>query len=101
MTLRRGKVIGYDLARMFFVFSMLDGDHEVRCEISSVALNDLARTRNATDRAEQFYNHRDAIEATAKAMHEQNATADLIRIFGKHVKSTHMSDASALDQASF
>jgi hypothetical protein len=94
MTLRRGKIIGYDLARMFFVFSMLDGDREVRCEISSIALNDLAGTRNAPNRQDQFCNHRDEIEATAAEIFDQDAASSLIRIFGKHVKFSQKSDTN-------
>ena len=41
MALGRGAIIGFDHDRMVMLFSMLDGDKEVRCAVSSSAMDDL------------------------------------------------------------
>jgi hypothetical protein len=42
MPLTRGEIVGYDAERRFYEFAMMDGVNTVDCEISNVALNDLA-----------------------------------------------------------
>ena len=67
MTLTRGRLIGYEFDRMIVQFSMLDGQREIPCAISTSALDDLeglARSR-PNEREAQFERLRDRIEARA------------------------------------
>ena len=67
MTLMRGRFIGYDYDRMIVQFSMLDGQREVSCAISTSAMDDLegiGRPR-AGQREAQFMLLRERIEACA------------------------------------
>ena len=41
MTLMRGRFIGYEYDRMVVLFSMLDGQREVPCAISTSAMDEL------------------------------------------------------------
>ena len=41
MTLRRGRFIGYEFDRMVMLFSMVDGQREISCTISTSAMDDL------------------------------------------------------------
>ena len=43
MALERGRVIGYEYDRMVMLFSMMDGDKEIPCAVSSSAMDDLER----------------------------------------------------------
>jgi hypothetical protein len=46
MTLERGQIIGYDVRRMAFEFTMIDKARIVAdCEISSTAMDQLAGTK--------------------------------------------------------
>jgi hypothetical protein len=71
---------------MSFGFTMLDGEREIKCEISSVALNDLAGTQSARNKHDQFLAHRVEIEVTAAAVLDLDSGTKVIRIFAKHVK---------------
>jgi hypothetical protein len=94
VTLQRGRISGYDLTRMSFGFTMLDGEREIKCEISSVALNDLAGPRCARNKHEQFLAHRAEIEATAAAVLDLDDVTKVVRIFAKHVKRKQNDDVS-------
>jgi hypothetical protein len=67
MALDRGTVIGFEHDRMVMLFSMIDGDKEVRCAVSSSAMDDLERGVKAkpNQRDEQFLRLRDRIERCA------------------------------------
>jgi Protein of unknown function (DUF1488) len=67
MALNRGAVIGFEHDRMVMLFSMVDGDKEVRCAVSSSAMDDLERGVKAkpNQRDEQFLRLRDRIEQCA------------------------------------
>ncbi len=41
MALTRGRFVGYELAGMVMQFSMLDGQKEIPCALSSAAMNNL------------------------------------------------------------
>jgi hypothetical protein len=47
MPLTRGKVVGYDVAKMTFRFTMLNEGETVECEINSVAMDELGGKRGA------------------------------------------------------
>jgi hypothetical protein len=67
MTLRRGRLIGYEFDRMVMLFSMVDGKREVPCAISTSAmdhLESLARCQ-PNQREAQFIRLRDRIEQRA------------------------------------
>jgi len=64
MTLTRGRLIGYEFDRMVMLFSMVDGQREIPCEISTSAmdgLESLARSK-PNEREAQFMRLRDRIE---------------------------------------
>jgi hypothetical protein len=67
MTLRRGRFIGYEFDRMVMLFSMIDGQREIPCAISTSAmdgLEGLARSK-PNEREAQFMRLRDRIEDRA------------------------------------
>ena len=67
MALTRGSFGGYEFDRMVVLFSMVDGQREVQCAVSTSALDDLekpARTRS-DQREAQFMRLRDRIEERA------------------------------------
>ncbi len=67
MALDGGTVIGFEPDRMVMLFSMIDGDKEVRCAVSSSAMDDLERgvIAKPNQRDEQFLRLRDRIEQYA------------------------------------
>jgi len=67
MALTRGRFLGYEFDRMVMLFSMVDGQREIPCAISTSAMDDLegvARSR-ANQREAQFMRLRDRIEERA------------------------------------
>ena len=67
MTLARGRLIGYEFDRMVMLFSMVDGQREIPCAISTSAMDDLeslARSK-PNQREAQFMRLRDRIEERA------------------------------------
>ena len=67
MALTRGSFVGYEFDRMVVLFSMVDGQRNVPCAISTSAMDDLEkpeRTR-AEQREAQFMRLRDRIEEQA------------------------------------
>jgi Protein of unknown function (DUF1488) len=67
MTLMRGRFIGYEYDRMIVQFSMLDGQREVSCAISTSAMDEMEGIRSARtgQREAQFMLLRERIEACA------------------------------------
>jgi hypothetical protein len=67
MTLTRGRLIGYEFDRMVMVFSMVDGQREIPCAISTSAMDHLeSPVRSQTNlREAQFIRLRDRIEERA------------------------------------
>ena len=67
MTLDRGNVIGFEHDRMVMLFSMKDGDREIRCAVSRSAMDDLERGVKAKpgQRDDQFLRLRDRIAQCA------------------------------------
>jgi Protein of unknown function (DUF1488) len=87
MPLTRGKVVGYDLARMMFQFTMRTSDGiTVPCEISSLAMDAIAGVRGTlpTGREAQFLRLRDRIEQIASDMFERD-NLQQVRVFAKNV----------------
>jgi hypothetical protein len=67
MSLDRGNVKGFEHDRMVMLFSMMDGDKEICCAVSSSAMDDLERGVKAKpdQRDDQFLRLRDRIEQCA------------------------------------
>jgi len=67
MALTRGSFGGYEFDRMVVLFSMVDGQTEVPCAVSTSAMDDMeksARTKS-DEREAQFMRLRDQIEERA------------------------------------
>ena len=67
MSLDRGNIKGFEHDRMVMLFSMMDGDKEIGCAVSSSAMDDLERGVKARpdQRDDQFLRLRDRIEQCA------------------------------------
>ena len=68
MTLARGQFVTFDYNRMVVLFTMMDGETDVPCAISTTAMDDLDKTREAKtpeQREAQFLRLRDQIETRA------------------------------------
>jgi hypothetical protein len=65
--LTRGSFDGYEFDRMVVLFSMVDGEREIPCAVSTSAMDDLDKPeRTKPDQREaQFIRLRDQIEARA------------------------------------
>ena len=72
MTLMRGRFIGYEYDRMVVLFSMLDGEREVACAVSTSAMDELEGVARAkgSQREAQFVRLRDRIEACAAGKYQ-------------------------------
>ncbi|MGZ5872194.1 MAG: DUF1488 domain-containing protein [Bradyrhizobium sp.] len=67
MALTRGSYGGYEFDRMVVLFSMVDGQREIPCAVSTSALDELEKSaRTKSDQREaQFMRLRDRIEERA------------------------------------
>lgn len=67
MTLTRGSFGGYEFDRMVVLFSMVDGERQIPCAISTSAMDDLEKAGRITpdQREVQFMRLRDRIEQRA------------------------------------
>jgi Protein of unknown function (DUF1488) len=67
MALTRGSFVGYEFDRMVVRFSMVDGQREINCAVSTSAMDDLEKPERtkAEQREAQFLRLRDRIEAQA------------------------------------
>jgi len=67
MALTRGSFRGYEYDRMVVLFSMIDGQKEIQCAVSTSAMDDLeGPARSKPDQREaQFMRLRDRIEERA------------------------------------
>jgi hypothetical protein len=67
MSLDRGNIKGFEHHRMVMLSSMMDGDKEIGCAVSSSAMDDLERdvTAKPDQRDDQFLRLRDRIEQCA------------------------------------
>jgi hypothetical protein len=90
MPLTRDKIIGHDLERLAFRFTMLDDGEAVTCQISDAAMDELAGTRGTPSiaRQGQFVALRDTIEKIASDLFDSGPVVKgaVIRIFTKHVR---------------
>ena len=65
--LERGSIKGFEHRRMVMQFSMMDGDNEVSCAVSSRAMDEMDQCAWTVEdqREEQFLRLRDRIEQRA------------------------------------
>jgi uncharacterized protein DUF1488 len=72
MTLMPGRFIGYQYDRMVVLFSMLDGQREVPCAISTSAMDELEGVVRAKvgQREAQFMRLRERIETCAAGKYQ-------------------------------
>ncbi|MGB8604666.1 DUF1488 family protein [Bradyrhizobium sp.] len=91
MPLMRGRIVGYDADQMTFKFTMMHEARIVDCEISSIALDDLAGERGVRpgEREAQFKLLRDVIERVASDIFDKRGEAkgEAFRIFAKHIRN--------------
>ncbi|MDE2378278.1 DUF1488 family protein [Bradyrhizobium sp.] len=89
MPLARDKIIGHDLERLAFRFTMLDDGDVVQCQISDAALDDLAGMKGteSSARQAQFLSLRDTIERIASDLYDEapRFKGYVVRIFTKHL----------------
>jgi Protein of unknown function (DUF1488) len=90
MPLMRDKIVGHDVERMAFKFTMLNAGKVVHCQISDAALDELAGVKGTENSARQaqFLSLRDAVEKIASDLFAEAPAVDgvVVRIFAKHVR---------------
>lgn len=103
MPLIRDQIVGHDIERLAFKFTMLDGEVRVECRISDAAMDELAGTRGTESMARQaqFLSFRDAIESIASDMFDQAPVVKgrVIRIFTKDIPALLPSGQSLDDRS--
>ena len=67
MALTRGRLGGYEFERMVVLFSMVDGERQIPCAVSTSAMDELEKstTTKPDQREAQFIRLRDQIEERA------------------------------------
>ena len=67
MALTRGSLGGYEFGRMVVLFSMVDGERQIPCAVSTSAMDELEKstTTKSDQREAQFIRLRDQIEERA------------------------------------
>lgn len=92
MPLTRDRIIGHDIERLAFRFTMLNGIDTVECQISDAAMDELGGTRGTESMARQaqFLALRVAVEGIASEMFDRVPVVKgrVIRIFTKHVQKS-------------
>jgi hypothetical protein len=90
MPLTRGRILGYNIERMAFGFTMLNDNDAVECQISAAAMDDLSGGRGTAlaERETQFLHLRETIESIASAKFDTGTvvTGGVVRIFAKDIR---------------
>lgn len=90
MPLTRDKIIGHDIERLAFRFTMLNDGETVDCQISDAAMDDLAGMKGTetSARQAQFLSLRETIERIASDLYDEapRFRGYVVRIFTKHLK---------------
>jgi hypothetical protein len=87
MPLTRGRVVGYNDGDRIFRFTMMTSNaKQIECQISSTAMDFIARKRGTSpsERKAQFLQYRNEIEQLASDLFDKQ-NAESIRIFTKHL----------------
>jgi hypothetical protein len=90
MPLLRDKIIGHDLERLAFRFTMLSDGEVVHCQISDAAMDELAGMQGteSSARQAQFMSLRETIERLASDLHDEapRVRGHVVRIFTRHLQ---------------
>lgn len=90
MPLTRDKIIGHDIERLAFRFTMLNDGETVDCQISDAAMDDLAGMKGTetSARQAQFLSLRETIERIASDLYDEapRFKGYVVRIFTKHLE---------------
>ncbi|MBR0716727.1 DUF1488 family protein [Bradyrhizobium liaoningense] len=90
MPLTRDKIIGHDVERLAFRFTMLNDGETVDCQISDAAMDDLAGMKGteSSARQAQFLSLRETIERIASNLYDEapRFKGYVVRIFTKHLE---------------
>jgi Protein of unknown function (DUF1488) len=97
MPLARHEIGEHDEERLAFRFSMLNDERIVQCQISDLALDELAGMHGTESEARlaQFLSLRDTIENLAICLFDETPRSPgyVVRIFSKHLKALPMNSA--------
>ena len=89
MPLTRDRIIGHDLQRLAFRFTMLNDDEVVQCQISDAAMDELAGMQGteSSARQAQFLSLRETIERIASDVYDEAPRVQgyVVRIFMRHL----------------
>jgi hypothetical protein len=89
MPLMRDKIIGHDLERLAFRFTMISEDEVVQCQISDAAMDELAGMQGteSSARQAQFLSLRETIERIASDLYDEAPRVHgyVVRIFMRHL----------------
>ncbi len=89
MPLARDKIIGHDLERLAFRFTMLSDGDVVHCQFSDAAMDELAGMQGteSSARQAQFMSLRETIERLASDLYDEapRFKGYVVRIFTRHL----------------
>jgi hypothetical protein len=89
MPLARDKIIGHDLERLAFRFTMMNDRDVVHCQISDAAMDELAGMlgTESSARQAQFMSLRETIERLASDLYDEapRFKGYVVRIFTRHL----------------
>ncbi|RXH22917.1 MULTISPECIES: DUF1488 family protein [Bradyrhizobium] len=89
MPLTRDRIIGHDLERLAFRFTMLNEGEVVQCQISDAAMDELAGMQGteSSARQAQFLSLRETIERIASEIYDEapRVPGYVVRIFMRHL----------------
>ncbi|WP_234682005.1 DUF1488 family protein [Bradyrhizobium monzae] len=89
MPLARDKIIGHDLERLAFRFTMTSDEDVVHCQISDAAMDELAGMQGteSSARQAQFMSLRETIERLASDLYDEapRFKGYVVRIFTRHL----------------
>lgn len=89
MPLARDRIIGHDLERLAFRFTMMNEGDVVHCQISDAAMDELAGMQGteSSARQAQFMSLRETIERLASDLYDEapRFKGYVVRIFTRHL----------------
>lgn len=89
MPLTRDRIIGHDLERLAFRFTMMNDEDIVQCQISDAAMDELAGMQGteSSARQAQFMSLRETIERLASDLYDEapRFKGYVVRIFTRHL----------------
>src|SRR6476659_3200989 len=104
MPLTRDRIIGHDIERLAFRFTMLNDTDTVECQISDAAMDEMGGSKGTESMARQaqFLALRDAVERIASDMFDKVPVVKgrVIRIFTRDIPTEPPADASIAPDAS-